>query len=176
MKKKHTKYRVSHRFDPTLTPCTFLNYQTLENVSQVVFLQHMCSSRLCYNFGQISFWFYIICNSLLKNMYFTVSRLVLCILFLHIWLTRKTILQPVPDWSIKNSISQPFKTHHLAQYAEARCYPKKRCLTKLFKFKKFSIKQAFFINDISSSQVKAHKQKKNWSFFVLILPFFPFFF
>jgi hypothetical protein len=48
----------------------------------------------------------------------------------------------------------------LAQYAEARCYPKKRCLTKLFKFKKFSIKQAFFINDISSSQVKVHKQKK----------------
>ena len=102
MKKKHTKYRVSHRFDPTLTPCTFLNYQTLENVSQVVFLQHMCSSRLCYNFGQISFWFYIICNSLLKNMYFTVSRLVLCILFLYFWLTRKALLQPAPDWSIRN--------------------------------------------------------------------------
>jgi hypothetical protein len=38
---------------------------------------------------------------------------------------------------------------------------KKRSDGKLFKFKKFSIKQAFFINDISSSQVKAHKQKKN---------------
>ena len=36
--------------------------------------------------------------------------------------------------------------------------PKKRCLTKLFIFKKFSFKQAFFINDISSSQVKVHKQ------------------
>jgi hypothetical protein len=38
---------------------------------------------------------------------------------------------------------------------------KKRWPEKLFKFKKFSIKQAFFINDISSFQVKAHKQKKN---------------
>jgi hypothetical protein len=53
---------------------------------------------------------------------------------------------------------------------------KKRYDGKLFKFKKFSIKQAFFINEISSSQVKVHKQKKNWSFFVLILPFFSFFF
>jgi hypothetical protein len=29
-----------------------------------------------------------------------------------------------------------------------------------FKFKKFSIKQAFFINEIFSSRVKASKQKK----------------
>jgi hypothetical protein len=38
---------------------------------------------------------------------------------------------------------------------------KKRSDGKLFKFKKFSSKQAFFIIDILSSQVKAHKQKKN---------------
>ena len=35
---------------------------------------------------------------------------------------------------------------------------KKRYDGKLFKFKKFSIKQAFFINDISSYQVEVHKQ------------------
>ena len=41
------------------------------------------------------------------------------------------------------------------QYAQARCYPKKRWIGFDFKFKKFSIKQAFFINDIFSSRVKA---------------------
>ena len=38
---------------------------------------------------------------------------------------------------------------------------KKRYDGKLFKFKKFGIKQAFFINEIFSSLVKAPKQKKN---------------
>ena len=42
---------------------------------------------------------------------------------------------------------------------------KKRYDGKLFKFKKFSIKQAFFINEILSSHVEASKQKKFWSFF-----------
>ena len=37
---------------------------------------------------------------------------------------------------------------------------KKRWLTLLFKFKKFSIKQAIFINEILSFQVEVHKQKK----------------
>jgi hypothetical protein len=46
------------------------------------------------------------------------------------------------------------------QYAEAECYYKKRYDRKLFKFKKFSIKQAFFINEIFSSLVKAATQKK----------------
>ena len=67
------------------------------------------------------------------------------------------LLLPCASWSflVLRSTSKRF-----TQYAEDRCYPKKRCLTKLFKFKKFSIKQAFFINDISYSQVKVHKQKK----------------
>jgi hypothetical protein len=39
---------------------------------------------------------------------------------------------------------------------------KKRYDGKLFKFKKFSIKQAFFINEIFSSRVKAAKQKKKF--------------
>ena len=43
--------------------------------------------------------------------------------------------------------------------------PKKRCLAFDFKFKKFSIKQAFSINKKISCPVKAHK--KNWSFFLL---------
>ena len=54
--------------------------------------------------------------------------------------------------------------------------PQKRWIGFDFKFKKFSIKQAFFINDIFSSRVKARKQKKIWSFFLLILPFFSVFF
>ena len=56
-------------------------------------------------------------------------------------------------------ISDVFPT----QYAEARCY---------FKFKKISIKQAFFITDIFPSRVKASKQKKNPCFFLLVLVFF----
>ena len=35
---------------------------------------------------------------LVKSMYFTVMRLVLCILIFHIWLTRITSLQLAPDW------------------------------------------------------------------------------
>ena len=35
-----------------------------------------------------------------------------------------------------------------SQYAEARCYPKKRCLGFDFKFNKFRIKQGIFIKDI----------------------------
>ena len=45
------------------------------------------------------------------------------------------------------------------QYAEARCYPQKRCLGFDFKFKKFSLKQAIFVKDIFPSHVKAHTQK-----------------
>jgi hypothetical protein len=37
---------------------------------------------------------------------------------------------------------------------------KQRYDGKLFKFKKISIKQAFFINEIFSSRVKAAKQKQ----------------
>ena len=37
---------------------------------------------------------------------------------------------------------------------------KKRCEGFDFKFKKFRIKQAIFINDIFPSRVKAHTQKK----------------
>jgi hypothetical protein len=37
---------------------------------------------------------------------------------------------------------------------------KKRYDGKLFNFKKFSIKQVFFIHEIFSSRVKAAKQKK----------------
>ena len=59
-----------------------------------------------------------------------------------------------------------------SQYADAGCYYKK----KDAKFKKLSIKQAFFINKICSSPIKVPKQKK-WSFFfLLILPFFSVFF
>ena len=46
-----------------------------------------------------------------------------------------------------------------SQYAEARCYPKKR-LGFDFRFKKFRIKQAIFINDIFPFRVEAQKQKK----------------
>ena len=53
---------------------------------------------------------------------------------------------------------------------------KKRWIGFDFKFKKFSIKQAFFINDIFSSRVKARKQKKIEVFFLLILPVFSVFF
>ena len=52
--------------------------------------------------------------------------------------------------------------------------PKKRRLAFDFKSKKISIKQAIFINEILSFQVKAHKQKKI-KFFLLILPFFSLF-
>ena len=52
-----------------------------------------------------------------------------------------------------------------AQYAKARCYPKKRCLAFEFKFKKFSIKQAIFIIENFSSRVKAHTQKNLKVFF-----------
>ena len=48
----------------------------------------------------------------------------------------------------------------LAHYAEAGCYYKKRYDGKLFKFKKFSMKQAFFISEIFSSRVKVPKQKR----------------
>ena len=56
---------------------------------------------------------------------------------------------------------------------------KKRYDGKLFKFKKFSIKQAFFNNEIFSSRVKARNHKKNFRFFfavflrfLLVLAFF----
>ena len=51
---------------------------------------------------------------------------------------------------------------------------KKRYNEKLFKFKKFSIKQAFFINEIFSSRVKASTQKKVFFslFFKVFLRFF----
>jgi hypothetical protein len=52
-------------------------------------------------------------------------------------------------------------TSNLTQYAEARYYPKKRCLGFDFKFKNFSIKQAIFIKDIFPSRVKVPTQKKN---------------
>ena len=55
----------------------------------------------------------------------------------------------------------------LSQYAEAGYYSQKKRMDKLFKLKKNRIKQAFFISDISSSSVKAPKQKKNSSFFSL---------
>jgi hypothetical protein len=42
---------------------------------------------------------------------------------------------------------------------------KKKYDGKLFKFKKFSIKQAIFITDIFPSRVKAAKQKKIEGFF-----------
>ena len=51
---------------------------------------------------------------------------------------------------------------------------KKRCLEKLFKFQKFSIKQAFFINEIFSSHVKAHTHKKGL-FYANFLEFEEFF-
>ena len=38
------------------------------------------------------------------------------------------------------------------------------------------MKQATFISGISSLQVEVRKQKKFWSFFLLILPFFSVFF
>jgi hypothetical protein len=38
--------------------------------------------------------------------------------------------------------------------------PQKRWLGFDFKFKEFSIKQAFFISEIFSSRVKGYKQKK----------------
>ena len=60
-----------------------------------------------------------------------------------------------------------------SQYAEAML-PKKRCLAFDFKFKKFSIKQAFFINEIFSSCVKAPKQKKR-IFFKVFARFSTFF-
>ena len=40
-----------------------------------------------------------------------------------------------------------------AQYAEVRCYPKKRCLCFDFRFKKISIKQVIFVNE----------QKNDWN-------------
>ena len=55
----------------------------------------------------------------------------------------------------------------LSQYAETGCYPKKKGWKNSSNWKKNRIKQAFFIGDISSSSVKAPKQKKNWSFFLL---------
>ena len=45
--------------------------------------------------------------------------------------------------------------------------PQKRWLGFDFKFKKFSIKQAFFINEIFSSRVKESKQKKLKFFFAV---------
>jgi hypothetical protein len=41
-----------------------------------------------------------------------------------------------------------------------------------FKFKKISIKQAFFIDEIFSSRVKVSKQKKNEVFFLLVFLLF----
>jgi hypothetical protein len=53
---------------------------------------------------------------------------------------------------------------------------KKRYDGKLFKFKKFSIKQAFFINEMFSSRVKASTHTKKLSFFSLyFLRFFKVF-
>ena len=66
---------------------------------------------------------------------------------------------------------------HSSQRAEAGCYyKKKRFGRKLFKFKKISIKQAFFINEIFSSRVEASKRKKIWSFFSLFFKGFLRFF
>jgi hypothetical protein len=52
---------------------------------------------------------------------------------------------------------------------------KKKYNGKLFKFKKFSIKQAFFINEIFSSRIKAPTQKKIEVFFPGFLRFFKVF-
>ena len=60
------------------------------------------------------------------------------------------------------------------QYAEARCYPKKRWLAFDFKFKKNSIKQAILFIDIFSSRVKVHTQKKK-VFIAVFLRFFKVF-
>ena len=60
------------------------------------------------------------------------------------------------------------------QYAEARCYSKKRWMGFDFKFKKFSIKQAFFINNIFSSRVKASTQKRFEGFFLVFAVFLLF--
>jgi hypothetical protein len=46
-----------------------------------------------------------------------------------------------------------------SQYAEARCYPKKRIFFN-FQSKTFSKKQAIFIIEIFSYRVKARTQKK----------------
>ena len=70
---------------------------------------------------------------------------------------------------------EPRNPSFRAQRAEAGCYYKKRYDGKLFKFKKFSIKWATFISEISTFQVKAHKQKKNlklWISFKLFIEFF----
>ena len=53
--------------------------------------------------------------------------------------------------------------------------PKKRWMGFDFKFKKISIKQAFFINEIFSSRVKAPKQKKFKFFSLFFLCFFSVF-
>ena len=45
---------------------------------------------------------------------------------------------------------------------------KKRYNGKLFKLKKFSIKQAIFITDIFPSRVKGSKQKKKLKFFFAV--------
>jgi hypothetical protein len=62
-------------------------------------------------------------------------------------------------WGLEKSKPRP----HSMLRLDART--KKRYVGKLFKFKKFSIKQAFFINEIFSSRVKAVKQKKIEVFF-----------
>ena len=49
----------------------------------------------------------------------------------------KFLAKSVDRWTSSEK-NQPHECH--SQHAEARCYPKKRCLRKLFKFKKFSIK------------------------------------
>ena len=61
--------------------------------------------------------------------------------------------------SAHKSVSTPSQSAHSMLRLDATT--KKRYNGKLFKFKKFRTKQAFFIIDILSSQVKVHKQKKN---------------
>ena len=55
------------------------------------------------------------------------------------------------------------RSRNRTQYAEAGCYYKKRFDEKLFKFKKFSIKQAFFSNEIPTLSKNLHFLIHEWN-------------
>ena len=58
---------------------------------------------------------------------------------------------------LKVAKSQKVDIFRKTWYAKAKCFAQKKMTKKIFRFKKFSIKQALFIDEISSSRSKAQQ-------------------
>ena len=84
----------------------------------------------------------------------------------------------LPGTCVDTDITHPTVSSYYLAHTMLRldATQKKRCLAFDFKFKTFSIKQATFFSEIYSFRIKVRKQKKIWSFFLLILLFISVFF